>query len=428
MNELFSHSEVVIIGGGFSGMNAARILCQNGISSTIISDGHGASHFWNGTIDVLNYPGDNLDLELAKFQVSLPNHPYAKMNQQKIYESLLDLSKTLDYFQIFENEGKIANKYVLTPLGTTKLCAGIWNSLFIDYDKLESDSLCLLIEFEGFPASTAPLICLGLEEKFQGEFLTITISFTDLLNSFGSKLENSSEFNDLTAKKIATFLDSHTDELSPLVSLLTSKLKEKYPEKSLDDLTHILFAPLMGLDHTIAILKNLTTLSKCLCFEYLTYSPSVLADRFISKMERKSELLMVSMKKNQIFSDFRWDEGSKKWISIVQDPNGDVIEIHSKYLIFACGSLIPQGLFSDRMKVANEFLSQRLDYPESINNVFEVISSRDYTNLFVIGSALFNFSTNLSEEDEIQDGTGLGLGIATSYKVAHVIINREKEE
>ena len=140
-------SDVAIIGGGFSGMNIARILAQNGLSCSLISGGYGASEFWNGTVDLLNYPGDNIELELAKFQVSIKDHPYSKLSIDEIQKSLIEFNQVYSSFKIYQEEGKIVNKHMITPLGTTKLCVGNWNTVFSAHTDFSEDTDCLLIEF-----------------------------------------------------------------------------------------------------------------------------------------------------------------------------------------------------------------------------------------------------------------------------------------
>ncbi|TFG08638.1 MAG: FAD-binding protein, partial [Promethearchaeota archaeon] len=53
--------DVIIIGGGFAGMNAARLLSQEKITCEIYTSGFGASNLWVGTIDLLKCQGNNLE-------------------------------------------------------------------------------------------------------------------------------------------------------------------------------------------------------------------------------------------------------------------------------------------------------------------------------------------------------------------------------
>ena len=134
----------------------------------------------------------------------------------------------------------------------------------------------------------------------------------------------------------------------------------------------------------------------------------------------------VSNDHSKVLTNITAEESNHTWNCHVRNSDGDIVEMNAKYVIVATGSIFVHGFFKDQLKMANQFLSLGLDFPESLNPHFEIISSQPNSNIFVIGSAIFHFSTNLGEDDEIQDGTGLGMAIATSYKVAQEILSRER--
>ncbi|UYP47070.1 Anaerobic glycerol-3-phosphate dehydrogenase subunit B [Candidatus Lokiarchaeum ossiferum] len=419
-------SDVVVVGGGFSGMNIARILSQNGLSCNLISGGYGASEFWNGTVDLLNYPGDNIELELAKFQVSIKDHPYAKLSLKDIQNSLIEFNRDFTKLSIFQEDDKLVNRHVITPLGTTKLCVGNWNSIFSTYKDFTLDTKCLLIEFAEFPNSTAPLVSLGLKETFPGQFNVLTINLATVFSLMNSEFTEYLEEGKLSALNLAEFFDEKVLHLAPVAEIIKKEFELQFPDLKFEELTHFLFPAVMGLEHTQTILNNLSTFLNTECWEFLVFTPTVLANRLINKMERKLEIAGAINDHSKILVDLTSEESVHKWNCHIRNSDGEITILNSKYVIFATGSIFLHGFFRDQLKMANQFLSLGLDFPESLNPHFEIISSHANSNIFVVGSAIFHFSTNLGEDDEIQDGTGLGMAIATSFKVAQEIIAREK--
>ncbi len=417
--------DVVIIGGGYSGLNTARILSQRGLSCQIIAKNSGASKFWNGTIDFLNYPGDNLELELAKFQVTLPDHPYSNLGFSEIQESLDEFGKDFSTFKFFKEGKNIVNRNIITPVGVPKLSIAVWNSIFIDYQKFSDETLAFFIVFEEFKKSSTPLIIKGMREMFPGNFLELKISLKELFLQMNSELIKNIDENNLNSIEVAKFFDSKAIHMSIFALLLKNEIQKQFPEMKSGEINYLLFPPILGLDNTQTILNNLNTFLKIDCFEFLSHSPSILANRFKKIFKRKLDLLSVITLKNKIFNNFSRNDENNHWIVNFSDENNKIQELESEFIVIAVGSLFSEGIFSDKMSLANLFLNLGLEYPNSLNNNFEVLGSGKNSNIFLVGSAIYNFSTNISEDDEIQDGTGIGLGITTGFKVANTIINRK---
>jgi len=79
------------------------------------------------------------------------------------------------------------------------------------------------------------------------------------------------------------------------------------------------------------------------------------------------------------------------------------------------------------MKKNFEELSIKI--PNKMSNNYELIyfdNKNSKTGIFVCGSALYKFMGEFSDDQEIKYGTGLGLTIVSSYKVANEIINHLK--
>ncbi|MHA1618904.1 MAG: hypothetical protein ACTSVZ_06440, partial [Promethearchaeota archaeon] len=411
--------EVCIIGGGFAGMNTARLLAKRGIPSTIYTMGYGASNLWMGTVDVLNYPGDNLLVELAKFQVSIPAHPYSNLSMDMMQAALREFYESFPSLHAFKDEDEICNGHVLTSLGNTKLTTGVWNTIFRHFDTLTDDSICVLVEFREFANSAMHLIAQGLKEKFPGTYLVLNISLLELFSQMNSELVSKVKNGVVSAKTVATFFDNKAIHMSPLASLIKSKLATEFPEISVDKVQYFLFPPILGIDNSPTIFTHLASHLGVECFEMVSLTPSILADRFLHQFQRKLDVLTVPVHTKHTLVEL--ERKDDFWLLHLQTPNGKKITKTSKVVIFAVGSIFAQGIFTESFELGNKFNHLGLEFPDSIGKNYEIVSTYENSNIFIVGAGNFLFSTDLNEDDEARDGTGLGLAIATSYKVAETL-------
>ncbi|TFH27706.1 MAG: hypothetical protein E4G98_05930 [Promethearchaeota archaeon] len=411
--------EVCIIGGGFAGMNTARLLAKWGIPSTIYTTGYGASNLWMGTVDVLNYPGDNLLLELAKFQVSLPAHPYANLSMELMQTALREFYESFPSLHLFQDEGEISNSHVLTSLGNTKLTTGVWNTIFRQFDTLTEDSICVLVEFREFANSAMHLIAQGLTEKFPGNYIVLEISLLDLFQQMNSELVSKVQNGYVSAKTVATFFDTKAIHMSPLASLIKSRLVSEFPQISVDKVQYFLFPPILGIDNSPTIFTHLASHLGVECYEMVSLTPSILADRFLHQVQRKLDVLAIPVHTNHTLVELERQDNF--WRLHFRTSQGKMMTITSKIVIMAVGSIFAQGIFTESFDLGNKFNTLGLEFPDSIDKQYEIVSTDKNSNIYVVGAANFLFSTDLNEDDEAKDGTGLGLAIATSYKVAETL-------
>lgn len=419
-------SDVVIVGGGFAGMNTGRLLAKMGISSQIYSSGFGASKLWMGTVDVLNYPGDNLLLELAKFQVSLPAHPYSNQSMELMQEALNEFYENFPSLYAFRDKDEICNGHVLTSLGNTKLTTGVWNTIFRDFDTLTENSICILIEFREFTNSAMHLVAKGLSDKFPGQYLVLEISLVELFRQMNSDLVDKVKSGEISAKVVAKFFDSKAIHMSPLASLIKAEISETYPDLAYENIQCMLFPPILGIENSPTIFTHLSSHLGVECYEIVSLTPSILADRFLHQFERKLHVLTVPMHTGMKLEDL--EKKDDYWVCHFRSQKGEIEKIPARFVVISVGSVFAYGLFSESIELGNRFHRLGLDFPDSIGKNYEVISTNDNSNLFVVGASNFIFSTDLSDEDEVRDGTGLGLAITSSYKVADNIKNRLQPE
>ncbi|MCR5077650.1 MAG: glycerol-3-phosphate dehydrogenase subunit GlpB [Prevotella sp.] len=111
--------DIIIIGGGLSGLTAGITLAQAGKKVCIVSAGQSSLHFHSGSFDLLGYEPDGKETAhpldaIARLNAS---HPYSKIGYQRI-AALADKARNLLTAAGISVKGSAQqNHYRLTPLG-----------------------------------------------------------------------------------------------------------------------------------------------------------------------------------------------------------------------------------------------------------------------------------------------------------------------
>ena len=415
--------DVCIVGGGYSGMNLARLLTKNGINCKIYSAGYGASNLWAGTVDLLNFPCENLTVELAKFQVSIPQHPYSKIGMDLINNSLDEFFESFPDLFAFKDGKNYINQPILTMLGNLKLCVGLWNTIFRDFDKLNSESICVLIEFEEFNNSAMYLVTKGLQSQFPGTFLVLSLSLSEILVQIDPELAKKIQNDKISLNNLASFFDSHNLSMGIFANYIKKEVEIQYPKEHSDKISYYLFPPVLGIEPR-KIISSLNNHLHGECFELAALTTSLMSRRLFTQFEQKLELLSSKINKGFILTSL--ERNGLNWNCIFEKAKGEKIQVLAKNVVIATGSLFIKGFLADEVATANKFNELDLEFPGGLGVNFEINSTKHSSKIFAIGSAAFLMS-QCTDEDEYRDGTGLGVSISSSYAVAQKIIQETKK-
>ena len=128
--------DVVIIGGGLSGLTCGIRLQEAGKNCAIISAGQSALHFSSGAFDFLNKLPDGTRVmhPLDAIKRLGGNHPYQKIGEEKIREYVADVQDWFGKSGIVLHGDVEKNHYCLSPIGIIK---SAWLS-FDDFEPLET--------------------------------------------------------------------------------------------------------------------------------------------------------------------------------------------------------------------------------------------------------------------------------------------------
>jgi hypothetical protein len=233
----------------------------------------------------------------------------------------------------------------------------------------------------------------------------------------------------LSENLIANYFDNHFDNIAILGNYILSELKNQDTEISRSEIGYYLFPPVLGIKYNLNIMDMISKELNAKCAELVAFSPSLMAKRFIQIFEKYLEDLTVKINKGYTLSEIGkiLERNEVMWNLTFENRAGDKKIVKSKYMILAIGSLFQEGLFYSNVTIKNNFNEISIPYPNKMTNSYEILINSEITknsNIFVCGSALYTLMGEMSDEEEIKYGTGLGLTIATSSKVANEIINR----
>ncbi|WP_124055315.1 glycerol-3-phosphate dehydrogenase subunit GlpB [Arcanobacterium ihumii] len=116
-------SRILIIGAGLAGLSSALMLHEQGHTVTIVSRGIGGLLLSNGTIDILGWeegtkntsPVHNLPSSLSAFIANNPNHPYASIGTQNVFDGVKWLVNNVELFKCTDKDPEFLNTNVLMP-------------------------------------------------------------------------------------------------------------------------------------------------------------------------------------------------------------------------------------------------------------------------------------------------------------------------
>lgn len=115
-------NDVVVIGGGLSGLFAACVAAERGKKVTLLSYGEGALRIGGGVIDVLGYDdaGQPVKNPIRALAEAAPDHPYAKVGTERAAEAFTAFLKMTAAAGYEFLGGLEQNQWIPTAVGAFK--------------------------------------------------------------------------------------------------------------------------------------------------------------------------------------------------------------------------------------------------------------------------------------------------------------------
>ena len=409
--------DYLIVGAGFAGQYAAILLKQAGLTCEIIDGGSGASNFWAGTLDVLKTQPTDVSFENAfsQFQQKFPTHPY---NHVKFSELELIFSKFHELFPEIRPPQTLENSLVFSSLGTLKPCIGAWKTIFPVQSLENVSDPIILINFEDFSTSSMHLVQKSIQEKFNITPIIVDVKLRDVFPAL-MKLDKISAF------QIGKAFDNLNDSI---IKVFQERIHIALGKNGISHLGGIVFPPILGINHNFKVVKMLEDQLGSPIWELISLSPSLMANRLLHSFQNHVQQLKIPVHKGHTFIQSELFENA--YISTIESNRKPTTykDLKSKGIIFATGSLFQKGGFSDIEKINTMQETSQITLQFRDLRSFELINNlnRDKpSNIYIIGSQSYTICENITDDDEINHCTGLGLAIITASKAVSSIIKKK---
>jgi glycerol-3-phosphate dehydrogenase subunit B len=417
--------DVIVIGGGLSGLIAAWRACLSGLKTKIITKGWGTTYWNTGCIDILGYKPPDLTNRvsspanyLEEFIESFPNHPYALVGQEVLKKAIFSFMSLCEESG-YPFYGSIDTNLLLpTALGSVRpTCLAPMSMIAGDMSK---PSPTLIVGFSQFLDFFPGLVADNLNA--QG------IYARDI--SLDLKILRTRKF--LSGMVLARLFDEPEFRQEVIDSL----------KPKLGSIDRIGFPAVLGLVHTIEVLQHLETSLGVKVFEIPGLPPSVpgirLHNMLVSEIERHHGSIYNGMSVSNVSSD------NPIITTIWSDSATRQIPHTARNYVLATGGILGGGITTDENGYAQEmvfdlpikvpqiqshwFLDQFLSHASHpvhtiglrVDDELQPIDDKDqisYLNLYAAGNVIGNC-------DPIRERSLEGIALATGFKIGASLSQR----
>jgi glycerol-3-phosphate dehydrogenase subunit B len=415
--------DVVIIGGGLSGLTCGIRLAQEGRKCVIISSGQSALHFSSGSFDLLNSLPDGTRVtnpleSLSDLSLLNPTHPYVKMGKERFAALAEESKQLLEGVGIHTKGSYKKNHYRITPLAMVKSTwLTMMDFLSTDDPKTFNCKSFALFNFVGYLDFYPDY----LAEKFERMGVK-TQGFSIDLSSVERMRRNPSE---LRSTNIARLFDEEEARKN-----LIKILKEKAADYEV-----VLLPACLGLENANVISELSKAISKPV-YVVATFPPSVAGIRAQYLLKQKFMRLGGMYMLGDTVNGVDIKENSINKIFTVN--HGDIPIVGDDYILCS-GSFFSQGLVALPDKVIDPIFGLDIDYSpnrqdwytanvydkqryltfgvETNNDFLAIKDHKTVENLHACGAILGGF-------DALKEGCGSGVSLLTALYVAGEILRK----
>jgi glycerol-3-phosphate dehydrogenase subunit B len=414
--------DVVIIGGGLSGLSCGIRLLQQGKRCALVSTGQNALHFSSGSFDLLNslpdgslvkHPAESL-AELAK---QAPNHPYSILGAQTTVKLFAEAEQLLQESGIPLHGSYQQNHFRLTPFGFHK---PTWLSS-VEVPRWPIDQplpwqKLAVISIDGFLDFQPELAADALRQQgVTVETAYLRVPTLDRLRS------NPSEFRAINISRIL--------DLPENLALLANDIAELS-----GDAEAVILPACVGLDNALLINTLTDKVGKPVML-VPTLPPSLMGIRVHQLLSRRFQKMGgVFMPGDTVLRAEMEDHR----VNAVYSHNHTDIPLKAEHFVLASGSFFSNGLIAEFNGIREPVFgldiassNHRSDW--SRQNLFEAQPYLQYgvetdaalrglkngqpvKNLYVSGAVLSGY-------DPLRQGCGAGVALVSALHIADSIIN-----
>jgi len=423
--------DCLIIGAGLSGLTCGIKCASEGLRTVIISGGMNTLHFSSGSIDIFGYDSKKRAIyspfeHIKKMKKKDPDHPYSKMSQNIIKESLFFFKEqmSLDQLHLYNNEN--LNHFHITALGTIKPSFFSQESVYNEKFKkaIETNASIKILNFEGYRDYYAEFTAEQL--KRSSLMKDIDISTGNIRLPYYTDTEkNIHEFRSIDIARIF--------EKEKYLPRIAEEIKNAAGEADIVSLPAFI-----GIHNYNQIHKKLEEMTGLLIYEVPSLPPSILGMRLDRALKNRFAALGGEYSAGDKITGGIFSRGT---LEHVLTENYGTMKHSAKYFVLSTGSYISGGLKSSFNKMeepvfnlifdgtdnrsqwySDNFFDKKshpfLEYGVKTNKSFNPSDSNGKTvkNLFCAGAILSGYNP-------VSEGSGGGVAISTGYNAALKIIN-----
>lgn len=414
--------DVIIIGGGLSGLVCGIKLQEQGMRTAIVSSGQSALHFFSGSFDLLGGLPEGVEAcgDVWTHINSLEaNHPYKLMGLDNVRKYVTESPAFFERCDIMvhcETDGQ--NHVRLSPLGAFM---NAWLSLYDFPLWTDTESLSykkvVIATFEGFLDFYPQFLADALKDiGVSCRIVEISMSSVDKLR------ENPTE---MRSSNIARVFENKRN-IDALCELLKNHI---------DDADAVFLPAVFGLSSSepVTQLKRGLPVEICLV---PTMPPSVPGIRTQQSLKHRYQKLggQFMMGDNVVDADIE-----KEHVKLVFTANHGDIEMCADSYVLATGSFFSKGIVADMDKVYEPVFNLDVDYDIKRERWYskDLFSKQPYMSFgvkvnkdfhpFINGITmpdLYAIGSVLSGYDASHEACGGGVAIFSAMYVADMILKQ----
>lgn len=417
--------DIVIIGGGLSGLSCGIRLLQQGKRCALVSTGQNALHFSSGSFDLLNTLPDGSAVKnpiqaLPELAKQAPDHPYSLLGQENV-KALLGQAQQLLVESGLPLKGSCDENHMrITPFGLSRPS---WLSTAevptYSFEQALPWKKLAVLSIEGFLDFQPELAADALRQQGVAvETAYLRLPALDRLRS------NPSEFRAINISRILDFPDNQT--------LLANDIIEQAA-----DAEAVILPACIGLDDPALIVKLTEKVGKPVML-VPTLPPSLMGIRAHQLLSRRFQKMGgVFMPGDTVLRA----EIEQQRVKAVYTHNHTDIPLTAKHFVLASGSFFSNGLIAEfngikepvfgldilsaanRMDWSSQDLFDAQPYLQfGVKTDAQLHGLKDglpLENLYASGAVLGGY-------DPLKQGCGAGVALVSALHIANQIINDEE--
>ncbi|MCF6249009.1 MAG: glycerol-3-phosphate dehydrogenase subunit GlpB [Desulfobacula sp.] len=343
--------DLLVIGRGFAGMVAVDRASALGLKT--VQAGSSSSLFLDsGLIDLLGvYPVNKLrivkdpEVSLAMLKTDIPDHPYSKISNKKLFESLYFLFDSLNDADLAYEYQKGENFFILTAAGTFKPSFMVPKTCLNGCAKNLNNKRVLFVDFKGLKGYSARQIS-NVVHKLCPRSSALTI-------------EVPGRSGDMTPMMLAGLFED-----DQFLAMITKIIRSK-----IDNIDLVGFPAMCGINNSLEIVEQIEKMIGCACFEIPGLPPSIPGLRFKNAFEKKMSQNNVTVLNK---AKMRFDSFKDHTFFMTAVNRNMNTSIQAKGVILATGRFQGGGLHAKRGLIQESIFHLPVYQPERRNQWYDL--------------------------------------------------------